>query len=109
MAYAPFDSTSPNVPVLAVNPMAFGGGSTYNSTIGSTLLGGRIWVYNSTHLQTDVGTSDFLSDGEALGMKQNDLIIANSLGSSGVSFHRITSVGSTFVTCSVGLLISSAS
>lgn len=109
MAYAPATSTSPNAPVLAVNPMTFGGGSTFGSTIESTLLGGRLWFYNSTHLQTDVGTSDFISDGFALGMKQNDLIIANSIGTSGISFHRVTSVGSTFVSCSAGLLISSAS
>lgn len=108
MAYAPYSSTSPNPPVLAVNPMAFGGGSTYNSTIGSTLIGGRIWIYQSTHLQTNVGTSDFISDGEALGMKQNDFILANAINTA-VTFHRVTAVGSTYVSCSAGLLISSAS
>ena len=111
MAYAPYSSTSPNPPVLAVNPMAFGGGSTFNSTVGSTLLGGRLWLYTSTHLQTDVGTSDFISDGLALGMKGGDFILAQkiSAGATAVSFHSVRTVGSTFVSCSPGLVISSAS
>ena len=111
MAYAPYSSTSPNPPVLAVNPMAFGGGSTFNSTVGSTLLGGRLWLYTSTHLQTDVGTSDFISDGLALGMKGGDCILATKItaGASAVSFHAVRTVGSTFVSCSPGLVISSAS
>ena len=108
MAYAPATSTSPNPPVMFPQPMAFGSRSTFNSTVGSTLIGGRLWFYVSTHLQTDVGTSDFISDGLLLGMKQRDVLIAISL-SSAVSFHRVTSVGSTFVSCSPGLLISSAS
>ena len=108
MAYAPHTSTSPNPPFMLAQPIALGGGSTFNSTVGSTLIGGRPWIYVSTHLQTDVGTSDFISDGQAMGMKQQDVIIAISL-SSAVSFHRVTSVGSTFVSCSAGLLISSAS
>ena len=111
MAYAPYDSTSPNPPVMALNPMAFGGGSTFNSTVGSTLLGGRLWFYNSTHLQTDVGTSDFISDGRDLGMKAGDFILAQNISAnaSAVHFHRVTVVGSTYVSCSVGLVISSAS
>ena len=108
MAYAPARSTSPNPPALFVQPMAFGSGSTFGSTVGSTILGGRLWWYVSTHLQTDVGTSDFISDGQVLGMKVRDVILSISL-SSAVSFHRITAIGSTYVSCSPGLLISSAS
>ena len=108
MAYAPYNTTSPNPPVLALQPMAFGGGSTFNSTIDSSLIGGRLWIYTSTHLQTDVGTSDFISDGLALGMKRHDLLIHVSL-SSAVSFHRCSTVGSTFVGFSAGLMISSVS
>lgn len=108
MAYAPYSSTSPNPPVLVSQPIAFGGGSTFNSTIASTLIGGKLWFYVSTHLQTDVGTSDFISDGQSLGMKPHDMIFAVSL-SSAVSFHRVTAVGSTYVSCSAGQVVSSAS
>lgn len=108
MAYAPYSSSSPNPPMLAVQPMAFGGGSTFNSTEGATLIGGRLWVYVSTHLQTDVGTSDFISDGQALGIKRHDVLIHVSL-SSAVSFHRCSTVASTFASFSAGLVLSSAS
>ena len=108
MAYAPYSSSSPNPPVLALQPMAFGGGSTFNSTIDSTLVGGRLWVYTSTHLQTDIGASDFISDGLALGMKRHDVLIHISL-SSAVSFHRCSTVTSTYTQFSPGLVVSSAS
>jgi hypothetical protein len=107
MAYAPYSSTAPNPPVLVFQPLAFGGGSTFYGA-GSSNVGGNLWLYMSTHLQTDVGTSDFISDGQALGMKVKDIILANSL-SSGLSFHRVSAVGSTYVSCSPGLVVSSAS
>ena len=109
MAYARYDSTSPNPPVLALAPMAFGGGATFNSTVGATLLGGRLWFYNSTHAATDVGSSDFISDGQALGMKAGDMILAGNISgnASAVHFHSVRTVGSTFVSCSAGLVISS--
>ena len=107
MAYAPAASTSPNPPVLLIQPLAFGSGSTFGSTVGSTAVGGRIWWYVSTHLRTDVGTSDFISDGQALGMKPYDVIIAVSM-SSGVSFHRCSAVGSTYVSFTSGVTVSSS-
>ena len=110
MAYAPAGSTAgANPPMLIVQPMALGGGSTFGSTILATLLGGKIWYYCSTHLQTDVGTSDFISDGQKLGMKQRDLLIHNSL-SSGVSLHRCNAEpGATYAGFSAGLMLASAS
>jgi len=109
MAYAPFDSTSPNPPVLALNPIAFGGNSTFNSTVGSSLLGGRLWLYNSTHGSSDTGSSDFISDGLSLGMKPGDMIVSTKINvnASAVSFHSVRAVGSTYVSCSLGLVISS--
>ena len=109
MAYMPSSlGSSGNPPVLLTQPMAFGGGSTFGSTVGSTAVGGRLWVYVSTHLQTDVGTSDFISDGQLLGMKIHDVILSISM-SSGITFHRVSAVGSTYIPCTSGLLISSAS
>ena len=113
MAYQPTGSTAyANPPQLLVSPMWVGRGSTFGSTIGSTLLGGgSVWLYRSTHLNTDVGTSDFISDGLALGMKQGDFVLNVRLTAeaSQVHFHRIIAIGSTFVNCSPGLCISSAS
>ena len=96
MAYAPAGSSAgANPPMLVLGPMAFGLGSTFGSTVGSTVLGGRLWFYNSTHLQTDVGSSDFIGDGTNLGIRPYDIIIANSIGGRKVSFHSVTAVGST--------------
>ncbi len=102
MTYAPYNSTSPNPPVLlSAQPIAFGSSN-------SVSLGSKLWAYNSTHLQTDVGASDFITDGKALGMSVHDCLFAISQ-SSAVSFHRVTSLTSTSVTFSAGLVISSAS
>lgn len=98
-------------PVLAVQPMAFGGGSTYGSTIGSSALGGRFWIYCSTHLNTDIATANFITNGGDLGMKPHDVIMAIGL-SAGVTFHRVFSTGISStggVHASAGLLVSSAS
>jgi hypothetical protein len=98
-------------PVLAVQPMAFGSGSTQGSTIGSSAIGGRLWFMCSTHLQTDVATANFITNGGDLGMKPHDVIMHVSL-SSGVSFHRVFSTGISStggVHASAGLTISSAS
>ena len=96
MAYATYDSTSPNPIALAYQPIAQGS------------AGAKAWTYVSTHLKTDIGASDFISDGNDLGVNVNDTLLAIS-ESSGVSFHRCTAVGSTSTTWSAGLVISSAS
>jgi uncharacterized membrane-anchored protein len=109
MAYARSGSTAgANPPVLLFQPMAFGSQSTYGSTIGSTLIGGKVWFYQSTHVQATVGTSDFITDGLDLGMKQGDILFNNAINLA-LSVHRVTNVVSTSVTLSAGLMISSAS
>lgn len=108
MAYAPYNSSSPNPIVLALQPMSLGSGSTFNSTVNSTLIGNKLWIYTSTHVQATVGTSDFVSDGQALGVKPGDGLY-NFVVSGAVSFHRFTAVGSTYASLSLGLMISSAS
>lgn len=109
MAYAPAGSTAgANPPVLAVQPIAFGTGSTFGSTIGSTAIGGRLWVYVSTHVQATVGTSDFIGDGTKIGIKPVDAFL-NLCTNAGHSYHRVLAVGATFTSLSAGLMISSAS
>lgn len=109
MAYAPFNSTAPNPPVMVAQSMAFGGGSTFYGVGSSVGLGGRLWVYQSTHLQTDVGTSDFIADGTKIGLRPNDFLFALKTPASTVSFHVCRAVGTTFASFSPGLVISSAS
>lgn len=98
-------------PVLAFQAVAFGRGSTFGSTLGSTEVGGNFWIYASSHLQTDVATANFITNGGDLGMRPFDVIMAISF-SSGVSFHRVLSTGISStggVSTSVGQVISSAS
>ena len=112
MAYAKAGSTAgANPPVLMVQPIAFGRGSTFGSTLNSSALGGALWLYCSTHLQTDIATANFITDGADLGMKPHDVILGISLAS-GLSFHRVLSTGISStggVHCSAGLVVSSAS
>ena len=68
----------------------------------------RDWVYSSTHLQSEVGTSDFISNGQALGMALLDTVtVINS--SNVVSIHCVNGIGSTYTGLTSGLLVSSAS
>jgi hypothetical protein len=95
-------------PAVALQAMALGGGSTYGSTVVGSLIGGKLWVYISSHTQAEVGTSDFLPDGTILGYKVGDAF-ENWQIAGKHSRHRVTAVGSTFVGLSVGFCISSAS
>lgn len=95
-------------PVLVTQPMAFGRGSTFGSTVGSTLCGAAQWIYCSSHTQAEIGTSDFVTNGQTLGMRPGDGLL-NMQISGKHSYHRVVSLTSTSVTFSAGLCISSAS
>jgi hypothetical protein len=69
----------------------------------------RQWAYRSTHTQAEVGTSDFINNGSAIGMAVGDSIFNYGSTTYLVSHHAIRALGSTFVTLSAGHLISSAS
>lgn len=94
MAYAPYNSTSPN-PVRLEDSQP--------------IAGQRKWQYVSTHTQAEVGTSDFISDGLALGMKVGDTVTVIGSTTYVRSEHGVRAVGSTFTGLSAGLLVSSAS
>ena len=103
MTYAPYDSTSPNVPAL---------------THSQPINGARTWEYFSTHTRAVVVASTHITDGQKLGMKVGDKFFvsetttaaANSASDGGInSVHRVITVASTYVVLSIGVLISSAS
>ena len=105
MAYA-----TSNPPFFVAGPRSRG--STFGSTIGSTALGGGLWFYASTHLQTDVATANFITNGGELGIKPNDVIMHIGFSASAVTFHRVFSTGISStggVHASAGLVVSSAS
>jgi hypothetical protein len=69
----------------------------------------RFWGYYSTHTQLEVGTSDFISNGSSLGMLAGDTVLVTESTTFDQSLHTVRVVGATYVSLSVGQLISSAS
>lgn len=102
MAYARFDSSSPNVPLLVGD---------------QPIAGPKSWVYTSSHARSVVVASTHITDGKDLGMGVGDSIYVHETSvasneSSDIartSFHRVSAVSATWVTLNVGALISSAS
>lgn len=106
MAYAgsTSGSTVANPPAIVSDMLA---GST---NTGSTDLGGQsLWIYKSTHVQTDVDNTGFITDAKFLGMKLGDPVMVLSSTGYTMSFHTCQAVSSTGATLSAGLLVSSAS
>lgn len=103
MAYQGTTSTAPNPPVLV------------SQGIGSTgRVGPKQWVYASTHVQVDVSSTGFFTDGQALGMTLGDQVMvvgstSTTDGRGPISYHVVNVVTSTGVGLSLGLMISSAS
>lgn len=104
MAYAGTTSTAPNPPM------------GFFSAIGSTAGAGgkRLWLYASTHVQNDVSSTGFFTDGFDLGMNLGDPVIVigsttTTNGQGPVSFHVVSVRTSTGVGCSSGVMVSSAS
>jgi hypothetical protein len=55
--------------------------------------GQRWWAYESTDVHTDVDAADYFSNGSALGMKVNDLVIVTKTSATiGATLHVVTAV-----------------
>lgn len=67
------------------NPPNFFGGS-----VGAAP---RIWLYASADVHTDVDETDYFSNGYALGMKVNDIVIVvKTTATIGATLHVVTAV-----------------
>jgi lipid-binding SYLF domain-containing protein len=65
-------------------PKRIGGG------IGS---GEEMWIYSSTDVHTDVDATDYFSNGDALGMKVNDIVIVvKTTATVGATLHSVGAV-----------------
>lgn len=52
--------------------------------------GQAIWTYSSTDIHTDVDAADYFSDGTALGMKVNDIVIVTKTSATiGATLHTV--------------------
>jgi hypothetical protein len=55
--------------------------------------GQRLWMYNSEDVHTDVDATDYFSNGSALGMKVNDVVIVTKTTATiGATLHVVTAV-----------------
>lgn len=71
----------------------------YSTTIPPRLLvpriggGTALWAYASVDLHTDVDAADYFSNGDALGMKVNDIVlVVKTTATIGATIHVVTSV-----------------
>ena len=58
-------------------------------------MGGHqaIWSYKSADVHTDVDAADYFSDGDALGLKVNDIMFVTKTSATiGVTMHTVTTV-----------------
>jgi hypothetical protein len=52
-----------------------------------------LWVYASTDIHTDVDAADYFSNGSALGMRVNDVVIVVKTSATiGATLHVVTAV-----------------
>jgi len=91
--------------------MAYSASNPPSLTDSQPIAGPRTWTYKSTHTQAVAGTSDHISDSVAgkYGMAVGDSVLVTETTSYKISHHSVTVVGTTYVSISAGLLISSAS
>lgn len=106
MAYAgsTSGSTVANPPAVVADLLS---GST--NTGSTDLRGQRLWVYKSTHVQTDLDNTGLITDAQALGMRLGDPVFALTSTGYTMSIHTVQTISSTGATLSAGLLVSSAS
>lgn len=53
--------------------------------------GNALWLYASTDVHTDVDAADYFSNGSALGMKVNDVVIVvKTTATIGATLHVVT-------------------
>lgn len=55
--------------------------------------GNAFWIYASEDVHTDVDAADYFSNGDALGMKVNDVVIVvKTTATIGATLHSVTAV-----------------
>ena len=67
-------STLANPPIKIGGYLGLGPNSTASAAAGS--WGKSLWMYNSSHSSTQLTDTNFFTDALALGMKQNDIVMA---------------------------------
>lgn len=64
-----------------------------------------LWIYTSSDVHTDVDAANYFTDGAALGMKVNDVVIVvKTTATVGATLHVVTEVSSDGATVSAAIL-----
>jgi hypothetical protein len=67
--------------------------------------GNSLWLYVSEDVHTDVDAANYFSNGLALGMKVNDVVmVVKSTATIGVTLHSVTEVSSDGATIAPAIL-----
>jgi hypothetical protein len=106
MAYSGTTSTAPNVPALVTQGLAYASTNVTGTAEFQTGVP-RTWIYSSSHLNAGVTAVNFFgADAVRLGFKVGDMVM--SYGTSNVTMHKITVVGTTTSQLSTGVVVGNA-
>lgn len=69
------------------------GGLAPTNNINSTSVaeGQGLWMYNSSNLSTDIMASNFFTDGQRLGMRNGDVMLATTFSTESSTGHILVS------------------
>ena len=109
MSYSGSTASTPNPPVRISQGLI-----AQTNNVGSTSVakGGSVWAYNSTNLTTDMTSSNFFTDAQALGMRNGDILISATHSTESSTGHilvigMITGVSTSGANLSTGGTITS--
>lgn len=69
------------------------------------IAGPNLWTYSSADAAATVAGASYFSNGVALGMKLNDLVIVVDTATPLITTHRVKTVGAAAVTVSSGTTV----
>jgi hypothetical protein len=73
--------------------MAYATSNPPQRLAGSGPDGGQLWYYASTDVHTDVDATDYFSNGHALGMRVDDIVmVTKTTATVGATLHTVTVV-----------------
>lgn len=85
--------------------MAYAASNPPNMLTQSVGAAPALWVYASEDVHTDVDAANYFANGQALGMRVNDVVIVvKTTATIGATIHVVTAVTSSGATISAAIL-----
>lgn len=88
--------------------MAYSANNPPRQVLGLGFMGNGMWIYESTDAHGTVEGANYFTNGGRLGMKVGDLLANVTTDTSGVTWHRVTSVSATSFTSAGPASVSAA-